>query len=142
MSKEARTEHLSKKQACFDSLKGNRVPESNCCQSSQMNAVIQLLTMAESERTQLCSQANTLQLLNSSQQNNTSILPIPVVSNNNGNSAPRSANVGNLLTQLSHASSTNNNVGDQRRIFAAKSGVVHTNDGVLKSIVKNADIPE
>jgi len=76
MSEEAHTEHLSKKQAYFDSPKGNRVPELNYSQSSQMAAVMQLLAMTESGRAQLCSQVNTLQqLLNSSPQNGTSMLP-------------------------------------------------------------------
>ena len=108
-----------------------------------MTAIMQLLAMPESERTQLCSQANTLQqLLNSSQQNNTSMVPTPAVSNNSGNSAPTSANVGNILTQLLQASTANNNGGDQRRLFTAKTCVVHIDVDAPKSIVKNPDLPE
>ena len=93
-----------------------------------MTAIMQLLTMPEAERTQLCSQANTLQqLLNSSKQNNTAMVPTSAVPNNNGNPAPASANVGNILTQLLQAITGNNTGGDQRDLFRAKACVVQTN---------------
>ena len=141
MSAQAKAEHNSKKQAYYDSLKGNGVPESNYTQSNQMTAIMQLLAMPEAERTQLCSQANTLQqLLNSSQQNNTAMVPTPTVANNNGNPAPASANIGNILTQLLQANTAKNTGGDQRRLFTAKTSVVHTNVDAPKKIIKNIDI--
>jgi len=116
--KPSQADHNGKKQAHHDCLKGNGVPESNCVQSDQMTAIMQLLGMPEAERTQLCSQAGTLQqLLNSSQQNNNAVVPASAVPNNNGNPAPASANVGNILTQLSQASPANNTGGNQRRLF-------------------------
>jgi len=141
MSAQAKAEHNGKKQAHCDSLKGNGVPESNCAQSNQMTAIVQLLAMPEAERTQLCSQANTLQqLLNSSQQNNAAMAPTPTVVNNGGNPAPASANIGNILTQLLQANTANNTGGDQRRLFAAKTCVAHANVDAPKKIVKNIDI--
>ena len=122
--------------------KQSATAELNHSQSGQMTAVMQLLAMPEPERTQLCSRANTLQqLLNSSQQNSTPTLPNPFVSNHNGDPEPTSANVSNVLTQLSQASAANNNAGDQRRLFAAESCAVHANDGAPKSIVENPDVP-
>jgi len=106
-----------------------------------MPAIMQLLAMPEAERTQLCSQANTLQqLLNSSQQNNTDMVPTSTVPNNNGNPTPASANVGNILTQLLQANTANNTGGDQRCLFTAKTCVVQSNVDALKNIVKNIDI--
>jgi len=141
MSAQAKADHNSKKQAYYDSLKGNGVPESNYIQSNQMTAIMQLLAMPEAERAPLCSQANTLQqLLNSSQQNNTAMVPASAVPNNNGNTTPATANVGNILTQLLQANTANNTGGDQRRLFTAKTCVVQTNVDAPKNIVKNIDI--
>jgi len=142
MSSEARSDHLSKKRAYYDGLKGNRVPDSNYIQSNQMTAIMQLLAMSEAERTQLCSQANTLQqLLSSSQQNNTATIPTPAVPNNNGEPVPASANVGNILTQLLQASTATNNNAPPSRLFTAQTCVVQTNMNANKCIVKNMDIP-
>jgi len=107
-----------------------------------MTTIMQLLAMPGAERTQLCSQANTLQqLLSSSQQNNTATIPTPAVPNNNGEPVPASANVGNILTQLLQASTANTNGAPPRRLFTAQTCVVQTNMNGPKCVVKNMDIP-
>jgi len=69
------------------------------------------------------------------------MLPTAAVPNNNANATLQMTNAGNLLTQLLQASATNDYVEDQRRLFTVHSCVIHSNEGVPKSITRNPDIP-